>query len=83
MRERAMAVEAAMAEVVALCKGCVGEVFEVEVEEKNGGEAVADGEVEGRPTGGDGVFWDSVEAKTRKREAPVVKEFGKLSLLGG
>lgn len=83
MRERAMAVEAAMAEVVALCKGCVAEVFEVEVEEKNGGEVVADAEVEGRPTGGDGVFWDSLEAKTRKREAPVVKEFGKLSLLGG
>lgn len=83
MRERAMAVEGAMAEVVGLCKGCVGEVFEVVAEEKREGEAVEAGEVEGRPTGGDGVFWDSLEEKGRKREVPVVKDFGKLSLLGG
>ncbi len=83
MRERAMAVEAGMAEVVGLCKACVGEVFEIEVKEKREGVAVDVEEVEGRPGGGDGVLWDSVEEMARKREAPVVKDFGKLSLLGG
>jgi len=82
MRERAVAVEMAMAEVVALCKGCVGEVFEVE--EKEVGkvdDGVENGEG-GRPPGADGVFWDSIEEKARRKDPPVVKDFEKLSLLG-
>ncbi|KAI9715988.1 MAG: hypothetical protein M1812_005622 [Candelaria pacifica] len=78
MRERAVAVEKAMVDVVDACRGCVDEVFSVE---KQVGEQGGEDE-EVRPGGGDGVLWDSVEEKTRKREVPVVKEFGRLSLLG-
>ncbi|KAI9873813.1 MAG: hypothetical protein M1830_010585 [Pleopsidium flavum] len=82
MRERALAVEGAMVEVVGLLKGCVGEVFEVE--EKVAGKVdggVEDGE-EGRPSGANGVFWDSIEEKAKRKDPPVVKDFEKLSLLG-
>ena len=77
MRERARAVQGAMEEVVRMCRGCVGEVFQ------GGGNGVeADGEdAAERPKGGDGVLWDSLEGRSR-REAPVVKEFAKLHLLG-
>lgn len=79
MRERAGAVQNAMVEVVDLCKGCIKEVFEDVVKEsvvKQDGEDVA-----GRPKGGDGVAWDTLEGEKR-REAPVVKDFARLSLLG-
>lgn len=80
MRERAAAVEKAMVEVVGACEGCVGEVFQVE-ERKTGGKVSEEGD-EVRPGGADGVLWDAVEARGRPREAPVVKAFEKLSLLG-
>ncbi len=82
MREGALAVEGAMREVVRLCAGCVREVFEVEKEfggDGNGNEG-GDGK-EGRPAGGEGVFWDSV--MEGRRSAPVVRGFEKLCLLGG
>lgn len=79
MRERAGAVENAMVEVVELCKGCLDEVFKSDVKEaiepKEGEEG------EGRPKGGEGVLWDTLEGDKR-REAPVVKIFDRLSLLG-
>ncbi len=76
MRERARAVEAAMAELVGMCAACVGEVFLAE-----GNAAGAEGEGQ-RPSGGDGVVWDSLEGVGTVRTAPVVKEFARLSLLG-
>lgn len=82
MRERARAVEGAMVEVVWLCKECVREVFLVEDIGVKEEEKVADGDVD-RPSGADGVMWDSVEMAQVKREIPVVKDFDMLSLLGG
>ncbi|KAK0514757.1 hypothetical protein JMJ35_003374 [Cladonia borealis] len=73
MRERARAVENAMVEVVELCKDCVGEVF---------ADAEGKGGPEGRPKGGEGVLWDTLEEE-KKREVPMVKGFKRLSLLGG
>lgn len=77
MRERARAVEGAMADVVAVCQGCVKEVFQV-LEKPPIEQA---GEEQGRPKGGDGVLWDSMDESQAPREAPLVRTFGKLSLL--
>ena len=77
MRERARAVEGAMADVVALCKGCVKEVYQVK--EQAAAEMVD--EEHGRPKGGEGVQWDSVDESQARREAPLVKDFAMLSLL--
>lgn len=77
MRERARAVENAMVEVVELCRDCVGEVF-ADGEEKGVTER-KEGD-EKRLMDGDGVLWDTLEA--RRREVPVVREFKRLSLLG-
>ncbi len=78
MRERAGAVENAMVEVVGLCKGCLDEVFKNDmkkvVEEKETEED------ERRPKGGEGVLWDTLEGD-KQREAPMVKDFDRLSLL--
>ena len=79
MRERAVAVEAAMIEVVELCRTSSAEVFQIthiEPDKRQGAEGDAR-----RPTGGDGVLHDSIEAE-QTREAPVVKDFARLSLLG-
>ena len=80
MRERARAVESAMVDVVELCRGAVGEVFEkregvtgVEGEEGKGRETE-------RPKGAGGVLWDSITGENTM-EAPVVKGFETLSLL--
>lgn len=80
MRERARAVENAMVEVVELCRGCLDEVFAQAVKEAavEGSDAKAEAE---RPRGGDGVLWDAIEGE-KPMEAPVVKEFERLSLLG-
>lgn len=81
MRERAVAVEGAMVEVVGLCKESVDKVFlKRQTEVGKGGEKVDD--VGERPNGGDGVLWDSMEGQ-QIREAPPVKAFTRLSLLGG
>ncbi|KAK3082365.1 hypothetical protein LTS18_004277 [Coniosporium uncinatum] len=81
MRERAGAVERGMGEVVGMCEGCVEEVFEVgkdKVGQQGEGEET---EGQGRPLGGEGVVWDSLESGV-KRVVPVVKRFERLSLLG-
>lgn len=68
-----------MVEVVALCKGCLVEVFQTELQltsaEKKDGEIDPD-----RPKGGDGFMWDSIEETHARREVPMVKEFQRLSL---
>ncbi|KAH0358198.1 IkappaB kinase complex, IKAP component, partial [Aureobasidium melanogenum] len=84
MRERAVAVENAMAEVVELCKTCIPEVFQVKpTQPPNAESGEVNGEDEaGRPTaGGQAVFFDAMEANQTKREPPVVKAFSRLSLL--
>ena len=78
MRERAGAVENAMVEVVELCKGCLDEVFKNDVKEVF--EQRGTGEEEHRPRGGEGVLWDTLEGG-KQREAPLVKDFNRLSLL--
>ncbi|CZS90540.1 related to killer toxin insensitive protein 3 [Rhynchosporium agropyri] len=78
MWERARAVEAALAEVVGMCKACVPEVFAtgeeptVLVADENGY----------RPIGGDAVFQESMEAAGKPKKPPVMAAFEKLSLLG-
>ena len=78
MRERAAAVEAAMVEVINLCKMSSAEVFKSTLVEHNGKQGT-DTDTE-RPTGADGVLYDSIEAE-HSREAPIVKDFARLSLL--
>ncbi|KAI9793490.1 MAG: hypothetical protein M1816_007922 [Peltula sp. TS41687] len=75
MWERAMAVEKAMKEVVELCQGCVKDVFEVERQDNSD----ADGD---RPSGADGVLFDSRQEANAHKEAPVVQGFEKMTLLG-
>ncbi|QSZ31521.1 hypothetical protein DSL72_001088 [Monilinia vaccinii-corymbosi] len=88
MWERARAIEAGMAEVVGLCRACVGEVFGASENELGNGNG--QGPVEGpgadareyRPVGGDAVYAESLQAAGRKKEAPHISDFEKLSLLG-
>lgn len=79
MRERAGAVEDVMVEVVELCEGCLDEVFKSGFN-KVGGQKETE-EEESRPKGGEGVLWDSIGGE-QQREAPTVKNFDRLSLLG-
>ncbi|KAI5269967.1 IkappaB kinase complex, IKAP component [Aureobasidium subglaciale] len=86
MRERAVAVENAMTEVVELCKICIPEVFQVKpTQPPNPDSGEINGEDEaGRPmAGGQAVFFDAMEANQAIREPPVVKAFSRLSLLAG
>ena len=87
MRERAEAVSNAVKEVMEKCQDAIKEMYlpatggpEV-ISGANGTTGVVDGELL-RPTGGDATLWDSLQEVGRKREAPVVKEFERLSLLG-
>lgn len=79
MRERAGAVENAMVEVVDLCKGCLDEVFKNDVKKMVEQKQIE--EEQRRPKGGEGVLWDTLEGDIQ-REAPLVKNFDRLSLLG-
>ena len=81
MRERAIAVEAAMVELVQLCKESIKKVFQDKntVAEAETGKV---GDARTRPTGGDGVLWDSMEGQ-RIREPPPIKDFSMLSPLHG
>jgi len=92
MSERARAVEELMGVVVEGCKKAVLEVWPTtpaggqgEVIGGGGGEGVVavNGEEGYRPTGGDGVLHDSLEAMSKRQEPPVIKEFERLALLGG
>lgn len=80
MRERAVAVEAAMAEVVKLCKSSTSQIFVTSKDEQHSNQDPKS-DVR-RPTGGDGVLFDSIEGE-QIREAPEVKDFARLSLLSG
>ncbi|KAL1584602.1 hypothetical protein WHR41_06996 [Cladosporium halotolerans] len=79
MRERAVAVEAAMSDVVEACKACMAEVFAAPSEASK--PAVPEGEGGYRPWGGQGVHWEALSAAGKKTEAPVLKVFERLSLL--
>ena len=81
MRERARAVESAMVTVVELCKQHAPEVFQnpdgLQAEQKN------ESETPDVPrTGGDAVLYDSIEEARMPKEAPVIKDFQRLSILG-
>lgn len=92
MRERAEAVSNAVSEVLERCQDAINEMYppmaagagaQTGLEAVNGaGGALgaADGEML-RPTGGDATLWDSLQEVGKKREAPVVKNFERLSLL--
>jgi elongator complex protein 1 len=80
MRERAVAVEVAMAEVVAACKVSIEQVFDSHAPEvKAGGDVQTEGEH--RPWGGQGVHWEALSAAGKRVEAPMLKAFERLSLL--
>ncbi|QDS76491.1 hypothetical protein FKW77_005248 [Venturia effusa] len=84
MRERAVAVEKAMLEVVGLCEGVIGEVWtkDKKVEEQGQFENGDGGEGEGyRPVGADAVLWEAVNG-VGVSAAPVVRKFEKVGLLG-
>ena len=80
MRERAQAVETLLAVVVDMCKEAVKEVFDERgaAEEKGGA-----GSMEMyKPVGGDAVFAESIEAARKKKVAPFMGPFERLTLLG-
>jgi elongator complex protein 1 len=78
MRERALAVEAALGDVTDLIRGCVGEVFESDQTIRN---AAIDSQIP-RPGGANGVVQDSLEEAAKPREPPLVRALERLSLLG-
>lgn len=83
MRERARAVGELMAEVVAGCQGCLGEVWEVgKVSQQQPVLPLSGGaEEDYRPQGGDAVLWESLEQSWRKTGPPTVKPFERSRLL--
>jgi len=83
MRERAVAVETAMAEVVAACKASIEQVFDASGPEvaPGAGNAQTAEQAEYRPYGGQAVHWEALSAAGKKVEAPVLKAFERLSLL--
>jgi elongator complex protein 1 len=86
MRERADAVERAVADVTGRCRDAVKEMFSSEAlsnqdQTVTNGVEEADQEVL-RPSGADATLWDSLAEVGKKRDAPVVKVFERLSLLG-
>lgn len=88
MRERARAVESAMADVVHLCRSSVAEVFPAPTQPAEAGPPAEVGSGVGaerlllRPKGADRVLWDSLEAGLeQKAERPLVKGFERLSML--
>lgn len=85
MRERADAVSRAAQEVVEKCRDAVREMYPVDaVDVKKVEDGVEGAGVDGetlRPTGGDATLWDSLQEVEKKRVAPVVKGFERLSLL--
>lgn len=87
MRERAVAVEAAVADVVDRCKDAVKETYSLTPEGVTGSSTEkrpangAMSEHELKPVGGDATLWDSLAEVGKPRSAPVVKAFEKLGLL--
>ena len=90
MKDQAVAVEDGVREIVRLCQVAREEVWVVGVEEKDVAAVAGDDKEryavngEGRPSGADGVFWDSrmeAQARTRKEQAPEVKDWKRVGLL--
>lgn len=86
MRERAVAVEKALQEVLGLCSSAIGEVFDTQAEDQQQQKQPEDtepgpGEQTSSAVGGDAVFLESIYTG-QKRAAPTMKEFKKLALLG-
>jgi elongator complex protein 1 len=81
MREQARAVEGLFGEVLEMCKEAVKEIFE---EEGKGEEQIGmgTGEEGYRPVGGDAVLAESIEAAGKRKVAPHIGAFEKLTLLG-
>ena len=79
MRERAKAVQEAMASVVDLCQKSMLEVFPAESASQR--EQNVPVEDPGRPEGADGVHWESMEALRAKQQPPVLKSFARLGLV--
>ena len=80
MWERARAIEGSLAEVVTMCQTCVPEVFGT-MNEAVQTEVVGEDGVY-RPSGGDAVLQESIEAAQKRKEPPHIAAFEKLSLLG-
>lgn len=78
MRERALAIEAALDDVIELIRGCVGEVFRLD----QGTQITAEDGQTVRPGGANGVLQDSLEEAARPGKPPPIKALEKLSLLG-
>ena len=77
MRERAIAVQAAMDEVDAAVRSCMAEVFQSNDQHT---ESQQEGDVQAsRPWGGEGVLWDALTSQ--RQEAPTLKRFERLALL--
>lgn len=78
MRERAALVERNLDEVLGMCRNCLEEVFETGTEVNVAQNPPQPSDMEGALEGGMDVGYGE-----KSREAPKVKEFKKLSLLGG
>ncbi|KAI9734749.1 MAG: hypothetical protein M1818_006736 [Claussenomyces sp. TS43310] len=79
MRERALAIENVLAEVIALCRNAAQEIYGPPPSPLVPADA---GEGAYRPTGADAVLAESIEASGRPKIAPVIAPFERLSLLG-
>jgi elongator complex protein 1 len=77
MWERARAVEGSLKDVVGMYQACIAEVFGTEKVK-----AEAEGQEGYRPTGGDAVLQESLEAAGQSKELPSVAAFESLTLLG-
>ncbi|KAI5291943.1 hypothetical protein KEM52_006734 [Ascosphaera acerosa] len=82
MRERAALVQGHMSEVVQLCRDCIDEVFETEPAQDERAGSQDTESAAARPSGADGVLWDSIEGRDAKhKEPPQVKTFTTFQLL--
>ena len=79
MRERAVAVQSLMDDLVEDCKGCMQEVFVASENTSDQPQVSANEGDPPRPWGGQGVLWDALTSP--KLETPVLKSFERLALL--
>lgn len=80
MREQARSVEALLAEVIDMCKAAIPQVYGEQEQQPLIND---DGEEDGyRPIGADAVFAESLQEAAKKKVAPVIGAFEKLTLLG-
>lgn len=81
MWERARAIEGSLADVVSMCQACIPEIFGTNEAVQTTQEATGEEDTY-RPSGGDAVLHESMEAARKRKEPPNVAAFEKLSLLG-